>query len=286
MKRRPELLESSSVSDITRSKAFFEELVEFHWAYYSELAFQRNRIREQLRDALRGEAEAFAFASWQRTIKYQYSLNPLSTKGSLTDPGGRFNIGRIDPTRYPVFSALYIASDKETALAETLGGNSGTGGLSPAELALTRPDSVTIVSVSGKLESVLDIRKTKSISSFVDLVRSFRLSESLMFKARKLSFPVELIKSTSTLSKVLRQRNWREWPMHFDVPATCQIFGSLVMTAGIESILYDSSITAKPCLAVFPPNFSNSSSYVEIDDNPPRKDVKRRMDATNFGNFL
>jgi hypothetical protein len=121
MSNRWELLEAGRISDIVRSKAYFEELVEFHWDYYSELAFQRNRIREQLRTSLRENAQPFEFSKWQRIVKYKYSLNPLSTKGSLVDPGGRFNVGEIDGTRYRVFPALYIAGDKGTALAEVLG---------------------------------------------------------------------------------------------------------------------------------------------------------------------
>src|SRR5258708_39152388 len=109
MSKRWHVLDSGLVSDIPQSKAQFEQLVEFHWAYYSDLAFQRNRIREQLRGSLREKALPFPFSKWQRIVKYKYSLVPLSTKGSRADPGGRFNIGEIDPARYPVFPALYIA---------------------------------------------------------------------------------------------------------------------------------------------------------------------------------
>jgi hypothetical protein len=116
-----ERLESGRISDILRSKRYFEQLVEFHWEYYSELAFQRNQIREQLKSSLRDKAKPFEFPRWQRIVRYKYSLVPLSTKGSLVDPGGRFNVGDIDRARYPAFPALYIASDKGTALAEVLG---------------------------------------------------------------------------------------------------------------------------------------------------------------------
>jgi hypothetical protein len=148
MTRAREILDSGRVSDILKSKALFEDLVEFHWRYYSELAFQRSQIREQLRDSVRQNARPFEFQKWQRTVKYKYSLDPLNTKGSLVEPGGRFNIGRLDPDRYRVFPALYIASDKGTALAEVLGRESGSvGPLTPEEIALTKPDSITAVSL-------------------------------------------------------------------------------------------------------------------------------------------
>src|SRR6266704_2023957 len=196
MSRGWEELESGRISDLLRSKAYFERLVEFHWEYYSELEFQRNQIREQLKSSLRDTAQPFEFTKWQRIVRYKYSLTPLSTKGSLVDPGGRFNIGDIDCARYPVFPALYIASDKGTALAEVLGREKGTGSLTPEELALTKPDSITAVSVSGRLESIVDIRDRSNLGGFVYLVKDFKLSKSLIVKARKLGFPLRLIKTT------------------------------------------------------------------------------------------
>ena len=285
MIKRWEVLESGRILDILRSKVRFEQLVEFHWAYYSELAFQRNQIREQLKSCLREKARPFEFSKWQRIVRYKYSLAPLSTKGSLTDPGGRFNIGELDRTRYRVFPALYIAADKGTALAEVLGRDDSTGSFTPEELALTKPDSITVVSVSGKLESILDIRERNNLASFVNLIKDFRLSRSLILKARRLDFPVRLIRTAEELGSALEQRNWRNWPMAFDVPAACQIFGGLVMDAGIEGILYNSAITQKLCLAIFPQNFLNSSSFVELDDVVPTEEVQRRIDSSNFSNI-
>jgi hypothetical protein len=120
MSRRWEILESGRISDILRSKVRFEELVQVHWAYYCELEFQRNRIREQLKGSIREKAQPFDFSKWQRSLRYKHSLTPLNTNGSLVDPGGRFNIGDLDPARYRVFPSLYIAADKGTALAEVL----------------------------------------------------------------------------------------------------------------------------------------------------------------------
>jgi RES domain-containing protein len=286
MSKRWELLDSGQVADIIRSKAEYEELVEFHWHYYSDLAFQRNRIREKLNSSLRERAGPFTFSGWQRIVRYKHSLTPLSTKGSVADPGGRFNVGEIDPTRYPVFPALYIASDKGTALAEVLGRNNPSDKLTPEELALTKPDSISAVSVSGRLESVLDIRKRNNLAGFVNLIKDFRLSKSLIVRARKLRFPLQLIRTVKELSAVLEQRDWRNWPMVFDVPSSCQIFGSQVMDAGIEGILYNSGLTQKACLAIFPQNFLNSSSYVELDDAAPSDEVQRRIDSSNFSNFV
>jgi hypothetical protein len=280
-------LESGRVSDIIKSKKLYEDLVEFHWRYYNELAFQRRRIREELNSSLRNVAAAFQFSGWQRVVKYKYSLYPLSAKGSLIDPGGRFNVGAIDPTRYPMFPALYLAVDKGTALAEVLGRDKDVGSLTPEQLALTKPDSISAVSVTGKLDAVVDIRTPGNLSKFVSLIKDFKLSKSLISEARRLGWsPLMLITTVAELKTVMMLDNWRNWPMLYDVPAGGQIFGGIAVDAGIEGILYESVLTAKECLAVFPQNFLNSSSYVELDDPVPSDDVRTRIDSTNFTDFI
>jgi len=286
MNKPPEVLDSGRISDIRKSRALFEELVRFHWQYYSELAFQRNQIREQLKSVLREKARPFEFQRWQRIVRYKYSLTPLSTKGSLVDPGGRFNVGELDPTRYPVFPALYIASDKGTALAEVLGREDKINSLTPEELALTKPDSITAVSISGKLESTFDTRDRANLSAFVNMTKGFKLSRSLVQKAQRLRHPVRLVTTAKELGSVFEQRDWRHWPMLFDVPTSSQVFGGLVMNAGIEGILYNSAITRRLCLAIFPQNFMNSSSFLELDDAVPSDQVQRRVDSTNFGSII
>jgi hypothetical protein len=279
-------LESGRVSDIIKSKKLYGDLVEFHWRYYSELAFQRRRIREELNRSLRNAAAAFQFSGWQRVVKYKYSLDPLSAQGSLFDPGGRFNVGAIDSTRHPMFLALYLAADKGTALAEVLGRDKDVGSLTPEQLALTKPESISAVSVTGKLDAVIDIRMSGNLSKFVSLIKDFKLSKPLISEARRLGAPVKLITTVAELKTVLMLDNWRNWPMLYDVPAGSQIFGGIAVDAGVEGILYESVLTGKECLAVFPQNFLNSSSYVGLDDPAPSDDVRTRIDSGNFAEFI
>src|SRR5580692_6111130 len=105
MNRRNEPLDGGLIADIPRSKALFEQLRQFHWEFYSELAYQRNKIYDSLKSSLRERTQPLGLSRWQRVVKYKYALDPLGTKGSILDPGGRFNIGEIDPIRYPVFAA-------------------------------------------------------------------------------------------------------------------------------------------------------------------------------------
>lgn len=286
MNAHDEVLDSGLIADIPKYKELFEQKAQFHWEFYSELALLRSRIYDSLKSSLRERATPFDFPGWQRAVKYKYSLCPLSTKGSLADPGGRFNIGAIDPPRFPTFSALYLASDKRTALAELLGREGPENSLSPQELALTKPTSITIVSVSGKLESILDVRDAKNLTGFVNLIKGFRVSGKLYMKAKKVGQQISLVRDSSRLAKELASTRWREWPMGYDVPAAPQIFGRIVLDAGIEGILYESVLTNKPCLAIYPQNFQDSSSFIEIDGPCPPELVYKRMDSTSFKHFL
>ena len=276
-----EPLESGLVGDIPKSRALYEQLRQFHWEYYSELAYQRNKIYDSLKSSLRERAKPFDLSRWQRVVKYKHALDPLGTTGSIVDPGGRFNIGAIDSTRYPVFAALYVVSDKGTSLAELLGRTTSNNSLTAEEIALTRPDSIAAVSVSGHLDAVLDIRDDSNLATFVSLIKSFRLSSALSSKAIRLGFPLHIIRTVQEFTKVLHMSDWRNWPTLFDVPAASQIFGRIVLDAQVEGILYKSVLTGKPCLALYHRNFGNSLSYVELDDPAPAEVIERRLDSSN-----
>ena len=93
------------------------------WESYSALQHQRSAVAEEITGALaRAAGGPFPFSRWVRVVDYQFTNHPLSTAGSVKSmTGGRFNIGDIDPMKFAPFPALYLASDRDTALAETLG---------------------------------------------------------------------------------------------------------------------------------------------------------------------
>ena len=93
---------------------------------------------------------SFEFKNWQRAVKYKYGLHPFSTAGSLCDPGGRFNDGDLNPN-VRQFPALYVATNKDTALQEVFGQSDTGSDLTSLERALTHPQSETIVSVSAAM---------------------------------------------------------------------------------------------------------------------------------------
>lgn len=279
------LLEHGTIEDLLEAKELSEQQAKYHWDYYSDLARQRNESSFELKEALlQTSRNSFEIKNWQRSVKYKYSLHPFSTAGSLTYIGGRFNIGQVN-SEVPIFPALYLARDKDTAIQEHLG-QAPIGvesKLTPLDLALTNPQSQTIFSISGWLETVFDLTTEANLIPFVEVIKNFKVGIELVETARKLKLPEpKVITSAESCLQNLLTPEWRILPSRFDVPATSQIFGHLVYTASIEAILYCSKFTSKHCLAVFPHNFKNTNSYLFLDDEPPHDSVPRRLDSSNW----
>jgi len=280
------LLDQFSVEDIKKWAAFKDQILKFHWDYYNDLAYQRSKIADEIKKSLLEAAQkSYKFSTWQRTVKYKYALKPLSVAGSMMDPGGRFNIGDFNPSQYPPFPALYLACDKETALQEFLSQEIDPGKnphMDPLDFALTNQASLSIVSLSGSLASIINLKEPEKLQSFMALIKDFDIPKDLKEDARKIGLPEpDLIRTVSKLSDCLLDPNWRAWPMQFDVPYSSQIFGQLVAEAGIEGILYPSKFTDKDCLAVFPQNF-DADSFVELEGELPPGVAIHHLDAKTF----
>jgi hypothetical protein len=72
-------------------------------------------------------------------------------------------------------------------------------------------------------------------------------------------------------------------PMQFDLPSNSQIFGRLVSGAGIHAILYPSTRASEHrCLALFPQNWSGSTSFVEGIDAMPKEALVTRIDGSSM----
>ncbi len=277
-------LDIFTLADIRQGKARQQALSRFHWGQYSEFAYQRSLILDEIKKALMAAAvKPWPFSDFQRAVKYKWAFDPLSFEGSVKDIGGRFNIGNIDRTKFPPFPALYLGQNKDTALQEMLQfDTSGKSGLTAQELALTNPDSIAFVNTFGSLESVIDLDLPDNLKSFIDLIKDFKYSKALQDEAKKIGITIEIndtaVRSIEQLLSAVYEPNWRSLPMHMDVPASCQIFGQLVSEAGIEGIHYKSKYTKKSCLAIFPQNFLSVDSFVELKDQCPPEVKNRRLE--------
>ncbi|HAT8858975.1 TPA: RES family NAD+ phosphorylase [Legionella pneumophila] len=276
------LLESGSIKSIRQAKETTDELLKYHWAYYSELARQRNEIQDKIQQAVIQTCIPYELTHWQRAVKYKYGLHPFSTAGSLSFIGGRFNTGKGVNTEVPYFSGLYIAENKDTALQEHLG-QVKHDQLTPREVALTNPASETIVSISGKIDKVFDLTNEKNLLPLVELIKDFKFSPELKKLSKKLGFSSpEIIKTSELLIQTLLTPEWRQLPCNYDIPANSQIFGHIIHQSGIEGILYPSKLTACLCLVVFPKNFVGTDSYLKLDDEAPHEKVPARIDTSNW----
>ncbi|MCH7664078.1 MAG: RES domain-containing protein [Chloroflexi bacterium] len=278
-------LDSIGLEELESNKEAVKKFQEYYWNLYTELARQREKIKDKIIKTLNEASTSNCeFKEWQRAVRWKYSDHPLCTLGSLKDPGGRFNIGAINPQIFPTFSALYITKDKNTALQEFLGQPAESNqGLKPQEIALTSPDSITIISVSGYLEHVFDLRVAKYLSKFVTLTKSFKTSKALKNQAKKLGEQkFGIIQKPKQLLDDLMHPNWRRHPMLVDIPSNSQLFGQLIMAAGIQGILYKSKLTGEECLAIYPFNFQNSDSFIQLNDESPNPNTPSRIDAISY----
>ena len=276
--------------DIRHCKKRTKEVLAYHDLYHSVLAHQRAQVLEDLKVALAQHTTSFKFQGWSRIVAYQHANHPLSASGSVyNDPGGRFNIGAIDPLRFPPFPALYVAKDFPTAFKEVYGQTTKVGNLqlTESELALANGASMAKVCICGYIEHVLNILDPSALKEFVDSIKGFKLSQDLYKRARtlKLHLP-RIIKDVPTLQSVLLSHDWRNTPQLVDTPAPSQIFGQIAHAAGIEAILYQSVKTSKDCLAVFVENFENSTSYVELEGSIPPATTHSRLDSTTWKDFV
>lgn len=284
-----EILSAASIKrSVAATKQFAELIFDVNVASWRR---QAAAVREEiLRSMVVASLGPFEFQRWQRVVTYRYSHAPLSCAGSVVSlAGGRFNYGAFDPVSSPAFPALYVAEDRETAWSERYGYTlSEPTALTASELALTRTESIAYLSVSGRVQRVVDLREPERLEPFLAIVRAFNLGPDLMARARALNMNPTFVKDTDSLIALLLDRDWRFFPMGFDVPAFSQQFGQLVLAAGIGGIVYPSTRTTggRCCVALFPANFAESTSEVTIDDAAPPDATHTRLDSANYRDFL
>lgn len=276
------LLEGFSQSELRAWQHAAEELKKYRVQEHFFLEGLRAVHHVELRDALLSARSAtIPVDGWTRIVDYRYSLEPLSSVGSLHS-GGRFNIGRdIDASRFPIFPALYLAEDYRTAYVEKFGGD-GAGSanrLAGHEYALRNPSSFTSLRLTGEVHNVFDIGSTGNLKPFASVIGKFGMPEELKSMARRLQVPQPwLISTASQLKQVLLATNWRFWPVQYGLPSTPQVFGGLLMEAGFEAVLYPSSKGSGKCLALFTRNLAASESVVKLKDQPPAGVKHRQLD--------
>lgn len=270
----------------------WKKLADLERQYHVGLFYHLEGLRELKSAAieeslLANGADSFAAEGWYRIVDFQYSLEALSCRGSLLS-GGRFNIGHdLEPSRFPPFPALYLASSYETAYLEKFGAPStpdpDRSKFTGAELALKKPPSFTAVKLRVHVNNIFDLRKTSNLNEFAAIVGEFKMTRELISLARTLGRkPPWLLRTASQIKESMLADNWRLYPVQFDIPSNPQVFGRVLKNAGFEGIVYPSAKNAEPCTAVFVENLDGSDSFVELIDAAPAANKHTRLDANNW----
>lgn len=282
-------LEKFSQSDLRTWQRHAENLERYHVQLFYHLAGLRALVYGQLAHALANAGTTeLSLDKWVRIIDYKYSLQPLSATGSLLH-SGRFNIGRdLDPLAFPVFAAVYLAENFDTAYEERFGlPGSKRAKIQAHELALRRPGSFTSVNVSGRVLNLFNLRTTRCLSEFTNLISAFQVPDALKQLARSLGIQGPLLARTALqVKKSLLAKDWRLYPSQYGIPANPQVFGRLLLDAGFDGVIYPSTKGPRNCVALFPDNFARSESFVEVIDEGPRYSGSLRLDASTWRDIV
>lgn len=287
-----EILEEISAHSLAKWRQAGRNLEQLSEALYFGLEARRSRHSAELLDALRKCAQGpRTFHGWARLVDYQYANQPLSMAGSLKGDGGRFNVGGgLDPAVHAAFPALYIAEDFATAFRERFGVDQGsnTGGLLAEELVLRRPTSFAQVALDVHVETVIDVGDLPSLKPIADILSRIQMPPGVTVLSRKLRLRAPwLVRTASSLQRMLLHANWRTDPVQYGLPSSPQIFGRMCVAAGIHGVLYPSARNSgKHCLALFPQKWLGSGSFVELADPCPPGTTIRRLDGNNAGDGL
>ncbi len=156
-------------------------------------------------------------------------------------------------------------------------------GIEGHEFALREPDSFSAVNVSGKAFNLFDLRSARSSSKFVEIISKFDLPSELKELATSVGIrgPLLLTKPGELKNSLLTQ-DWRMYPSQYEIPANSQAFGRLLLESGFDGVIYPSTKGPRNCLALFPTNFADSESYVEVTDKAPPGATKLKLDSSSW----
>ena len=278
-------LEEFTQGSLARWRAAGRNLERFSHDLFFALEAHRAKYSAELIDAVRSATtKRFESSGWARLVNWQFTNQPLSMAGSVRGDGGRFNIGSaLDPATYTPFPALYVAEDFPTAFRERFGidASSSIRGLTAHEFILRRESSFSHLAVNLWLENVLDVGDLSKLKPVSDILKKIRLPSRIAKAARQLRLrPPALIRTASGLQSQILSPNWRVQPVQYDLPSNSQIFGRLCVAAGVHGILYPSVRNAgRRCLALYPQNWSDTASFIELVGPCPAEVAVKRLDG-------
>ena len=208
------VLDQFSQANLQQWNKHSRALDEYHIRLFYHLEGLRESHKEQLIKALfSSRSKPVKADSWYRLVSFRYSNDFLSSKGSLIS-GGRFNIGSdLDSRTFPIFPALYLAENQETAYAENFGAvkSVSSGRIAGHEFALQGESSFTMVRLSFRFENIFDLTKTANLKAFSNAIAKFKMTPELVGLGRTigLSQTSMLIRDPALLKKDSPSSGWR-----------------------------------------------------------------------------
>ncbi len=290
-KKPPEIkyvLDPFTDVDLRTWKKTDASLTEYQIRFFYHLEARRATRRQEILEALQNVTSVEQdISQWVRLVSYKYSLNPLSSRGSLNLYGGRFNFGRdLVCASLMHFNALYLASDKETAYNERVGIKS-TGKLDRFDLALQKEASFSTFLLEGRVFNLFDLTSADNLRPFIKVTNGFGISPELKQMAIDLTIDSpHMISSAKELKAHLMTSNWRRWPMQYDVPYNSQVFGELLLRTEYDGVIYHSTQGTDKYIAIFPENLKNSDTSIHIAGDPPNESVITHLDSDTWRDLI
>lgn len=222
-----------------------------------------------------------------RIVTARYAQDPLNGAGSvILPPGGRFNFGRA-LTYSNYFIGLYFADTFDTAFAEKFH-QSQQPDDEICNFALKEPDSFSYYKTKIKLDSYIDLTESETQQAFIEAIRDIHIPDYFKQNANNVGIDVSLVTTAQGLTRNLLDPEYSQWASWVDQPSPSQWFGHYVRLAKIQGILYSSVRNqAGRNLVVFPDNFVESKSIIELADEVPSvPDSRKYINSDNYHNFI
>ena len=134
----------------------------------------------------------------------------------------------------------------------------------------------------------MDLTTDLPIDAFFEEIKHIKMLKKLKQDFKNLGENVVMIRSKDHLRQSIMEENYEQWDYWLDCPSNSQWLGHYARLAGIQGILYPSvRMESRVNIAIFPDQFGDSLSYVELVDKSDLVPLKQmRMDSSNFNDFL
>ncbi len=267
-----------------------EKMHEFLQAYYGFLQRSRGEKIDEIVEALSAVADTSINGNYTRIVQLKYG-DPLSLVGSLTGPGGRFNIGNGMSHAKP-FPSLYIANDFHTAFCECYHYPPGymRGNIGATKMALHNPNDFMTIELSVNIEKCIDLRNKDVLRGFTDVISEIKPTQQFKQWAKELGFfTLKTVQTHGELYKTLLDPEFLKNYYSLDVPSNSQWFGYYCLMTGIQGIIFPSVRDNRGCnIAVLVDNFKDTDSCIKINIDTPTVPPERRIlngDNSDFFKF-